>query len=549
MDMGKMLQYIMSRKDTIIFQWTPETGWKSLTECTRVLKDCDLEHTDLFQLKNWVEPEDQAAFQVFLNQVQALIDGNDKILAPEEKKVSIAVRFLEQSGRYAYQNLNCWVERENGVLIRMFAMSDPLNAEEVYRLKVAQVFTADQDPSIFMKQVMELIQTNPDKKYAVIQFDIAKFKMIIADFGEKQATDLLNYFVTTLKVICNQFQIYTRLSSDIFMVVTPYKEKKELLEFVEYLDSQLRGYKGMHYRVVYGICPIGDLKNGFRQYGDAAAMARQSIKMNVLEKVAFYSDTMKENISTSKFIEDHMDHALENHEFVMFLQPKCMISDGSVIGAEALVRWVMPGHGIVPPNEFIPVFEKNGFVIKMDQYIWEEACKRIRKWIDAGISPLPISINVSRKHLRDTKFIDVLDGLVAKYDIPRHYLEIEITETVDESGIEKNMNELKQHGYTLLMDDFGSGYSSLNTLKDTKFDIIKMDRMFLNDFISSDRGKKIVKHMVNMTKEIGLDMVAEGVETKEEAEFLRNCGCDTAQGFYYARPMPADEFEEKYLHI
>lgn len=276
-------------------------------------------------------------------------------------------------------------------------------------------------------------------------------------------------------------------------------------------------------------------------------MARQSIKNNSLQKVAFFQNDLKKNISADKFIEDNMKKALENREFVMYLQPKCNIPDGKVIGAEALVRWIMPGHGIVPPNDFVPVFEKNGFIIKMDQYIWEEACKLIRKWMDAGITPLPISINVSRRHLSNTSFVDVLEQLVTKYEIPREFLEIEITETVGESGIAESMTRLKECGYTLLMDDFGSGYSSLNTLKDTQFDVIKIDRSFLNDFVSSGRGKKIVEHTIGMAKDIGLGMVAEGVENKEQAEFLQNCGCTTAQGFYYARPMPAEEFNEKYI--
>ena len=392
-----------------------------------------------------------------------------------------------------------------------------------------------------------MIQANPNKKFAVVQFDVAKFKMIIADYGEKKADELLNFFVATLKVICNKYQIYSRLSADVFMIITPYENEQSLYDFVELLDSHLLGYGGMQYRLVYGICPIGDLTGGLRQYGDAAAMARQNIKSNALEKVAFYQTDLKKNISASKFIEDNMNQALKSGEFVMYLQPKFRISDGKATGAEALVRWVMPGHGIVPPNDFVPVFEKNGFVVKMDQYIWEEACKLIRKWIDKGITPLPISVNVSRRHLKNTDFIDVLDQLVEKYDIPKNCLEIEITETVDETGIVESMEMLKAHDYTLLMDDFGSGYSSLNTLKNTKFDVIKFDRMFLNNFIGSDRGQKIVEYTIRMTRAIGLDMVAEGVETKEQAEFLASCGCDTAQGFYYAKPMPADEFEAKYI--
>ncbi|MDD6492086.1 MAG: GGDEF domain-containing phosphodiesterase, partial [Firmicutes bacterium] len=445
------------------------------------------------------------------------------------------------------QNLCCWLERENEIIVRMFIMTDPLDTQEIHRIHIAETFTSDRNPALVQKQALEIIHSHPEMKFAVVQFDVAKFKMILADYGEKTASDMLNFFVATLKILCNNYQVYSRLSADVFMIITPYTDEKSLYDLVELLDKHLLGYNGIQYRIVYGICYIGDLSGGLRQYGDAAAMARQSIKNNALQKVAFFQNDLKKNISTDKFIEDNMKKALENGEFVMYLQPKCNIPDGKVLGAEALVRWIMPGHGIVPPNEFVPVFEKNGFIVKMDEYIWEEACKLIRKWMDSGITPLPISINVSRRHLSDTSFIDVLEQLVARYQIPREYLEIEITETVGESGIAESMTRLKECGFTLLMDDFGSGYSSLNTLKDTQFDVIKIDRSFLNDFISSGRGKKIVEHTIGMAKDIGLGMVAEGVETREQADFLQNCGCTTAQGFYYAKPMPAEEFCQKYI--
>ena len=237
-----------------------------------------------------------------------------------------------------------------------------------------------------------------------------------------------------------------------------------------------------------------------------------------------------------------MEKALQNREFIMYLQPKYSILHDKMVGAEALVRWVRPGKGIVPPAEFIPMFEKNGFVTKMDAYVWEEACKTIRNWMDKGIDPLPISVNVSRVHLKSGLFITTLNNLIEQYQIPKRCLEIEITETAGEENGGVGIDTLKDNGFTLLMDDFGSGYSSLNTLKDTQFDVIKIDREFLQDFIGSKRGQTIVKHTIQMTRSIGLELVAEGVETKEQAEFLSACGCDTAQGFYYAKPMTVEEF-------
>ena len=545
--MQKMFEYISAREDILIMLWERENGWRTATKKCSALKNADLSQIDLFLLKNWTHEDDLPTFQVFLEQIASAIEGKPCGIAEDEEKVTVAVRLLSENDTYLYQNVNCWLEREQKKIVRMFVMTDPLDAEEVHRIQVAKSFTSDRNPMLLQEQGIELINSHPEMKFAVIQFDVPKFKMILADYGEKKASELLNFFLSTLKVICNKHQLYSRLSADVFMIITPYEDEDSLYSFVDLLDSHLLGYEGMPYRLVYGISYVGNLTGGLRQYGDAAAMARQSIKGNALQKVAFYQTDLKKNISTSKFIEDNMNQALANGEFVMYLQPKCNISDSKIVGAEALVRWIMPGHGIIPPNDFVPVFEKNGFVIKMDQYIWEEACKLIRKWMDTGTAPLPISINVSRRHLKNNDFIQVLDSLVEKYNIPKSCLEIEITETVDEAGIAESMKLLKKHGFTLLMDDFGSGYSSLNTLKDTQFDVIKIDRSFLHDFIGSNRGQKIVEHTIQMAKSIGLDMIAEGVETKDQADFLQNCGCNTAQGFYYAKPMPVEQFETEYI--
>lgn len=228
----------------------------------------------------------------------------------------------------------------------------------------------------------------------------------------------------------------------------------------------------------------------------------------------------------------------------MYLQPKYSISENAVIGAEALVRWMQPDKGIVVPQDFIPVFEQNGFIVKLDKYMWECACKELRRWINKGYKPVPISVNVSRMHLKDTEFIYYIEYLLDKYGIRKDLLELEITETIENINANMMVKEAKKHGFTLLMDDFGSGYSSLNTLKSTPFDVLKIDRSFLSSFMESSRGQKIISHTIAMSHDIGLDLIAEGVETREQADFLSASGCNAAQGFYFSKPIPTDEFEK-----
>lgn len=340
--------------------------------------------------------------------------------------------------------------------------------------------------------------------------------------------------------------MFARLTADVFMVMTSYETKQDLLDFIEFIRTNLLGYKNMEYRLVFGVAFVKDINENLRKYGDRASIARQSIKANAMEYVIFHDETMTQKVLSAKRVEDHMEKALENHEFVMYLQPKFDMDTEKIVGAEALVRWIKPGEGIIPPMEFIPVFEKNGFVTRLDMYICEEACKVIRYWLDNGIQPVPISVNMSRANMKSDEYLKRLETLVYGYDIPKELLEIEITETVEGEDVEEAIIGLKKHGYKLLMDDFGSGYSSLNTLKDTQFDIIKIDREFLQDFVGSDRGKVIVEHTIQMTKSIGLDIVAEGVENLEQARFLVESGCRVAQGFYYAKPMPVEEFDRLY---
>lgn len=229
----------------------------------------------------------------------------------------------------------------------------------------------------------------------------------------------------------------------------------------------------------------------------------------------------------------------------MYLQPKFSISTGKIIGAEALARWIHPERGMISPAEFVPVFEQNGFILKLDQYIWESACRKIRSWLDSGVKPVPISVNISREYVHSFDVVGELVRLVKKYDIPVHYLELEITESVDAEGVGDVVKEMKSAGFTMLMDDFGSGYSSLNMLKTTQFDVLKIDRAFLSEFMESSRGRKIISHTISMSQDIGLDIIAEGVETLEQAQFLSKCGCDAAQGFYYSKPVTQEEFDRK----
>ncbi|MBD5080828.1 MAG: EAL domain-containing protein [Ruminococcaceae bacterium] len=419
-----------------------------------------------------------------------------------------------------------------------------MNEREVKNRNILNFYTNDKNPAIFADIMAKRIKEDIDNKYAVIQFDVIGFKFINDKYGEAIGNEILHHINDILDLYCSEEQIYSRLSADVFMVVIPYKEMSDIYSFIRGLEAGMIGYKDIRYSFAFGVFLVEDRSMPTRLMGDSAGLARSSIKGNALENIGFYNNEFKANLRTKRSIEERMKAALNNNEFVMFLQPKYSISDSSIIGAEALVRWIDPEEGIIPPDKFIPVFEKNGFIVKMDQHIWECACKHIRSWIDSGIKPVPISVNVSRVHLTDSKFVDCLNDLVEKYDIPKDLLELEITESADNINANSMIKLAKVKGFRLLMDDFGSGYSSLNTLKSTPFDVLKIDRSFFSTSMESQRGQKIISHTISMSKDIGLDLIAEGVETKEQADFLYDCGCNTAQGFLYSRPVPEDMFDK-----
>ncbi len=326
------------------------------------------------------------------------------------------------------------------------------------------------------------------------------------------------------------------------MVVTEYDKEEDLVDFIHKLDMEISCFKNVKLQMVYGVYTVEDKQMELRQMEDRSAMARKTAKKNILTNILFYKEQFKTSLYNKKFIEENMQTAITERQFLMYLQPKYSIAKNEIIGAEALVRWRHPERGMIYPNQFIPIIEENGFIKKVDYYIWEEACRFIRRCTDIGIRFCPISINVSRIHLRDNECIEVLTDMVERNGIPKTLLELEITETADDQQVSIKALQLKEEGFVLLMDDFGSGYSSLNILLETPFDVIKLDKKFMENMMVSNKGKLILEQMVLMANKLELGLLAEGVETKDQIELLRSIGCDQVQGYYYAKPMPEEEF-------
>lgn len=406
------------------------------------------------------------------------------------------------------------------------------------------------DGVTFCRMVKNAVAEDNEKKYALILFDIEKFKIVNELYGFDFADEVLEFIAFNMRNIFKETSaVICHFMSDFFGIFTEYDSEEDLIEMVKQISSKTSLYKNVPVSLSFGIHKIRDRSLSPRLICDYANMAKKTVKGNRIVNYAFYTEKIKNRILEDKYIENEMEYALKNGQFSMYLQPKYNISTSEIIGAEALVRWVHPKKGLIMPDKFIPLFEKNGFIVNLDKYIWEQACIEIRKWIDSGQTPVPISVNVSMVNVGNPKLIEILDSLVEKYKIDKKYLELEITETVyydDQNHLIETLNQLKKADYTLLMDDFGSGFSSLNMLKNTPFDILKIDRNFLNETMVTDKGKKIILHTISLSNDIGINTVAEGVETKEQAEYLLECGCNVAQGYYYSKPVELNVFDEMF---
>lgn len=397
----------------------------------------------------------------------------------------------------------------------------------------------------FYREAKKLITRNQDINYDLVCFDIDRFKIVNDIYGSSVGDELLIYIADTgIKRMKHYGGLIGRLSGDLFAFVIPHQEnieEKLLQEMNEDIDNFNLGIKVV---VSFGYYNIDDLSLPISNMCDRAMMAIKKVKAKYNTSYAIYDDVLRNQVLEEQRIIDKMDRALVNDEFIPYYQPKFNMVTKSFIGYEALMRWISPTQGLIPPSSFIPVFEKNGFISKVDRVIWKKVCKDIVKAREAGHILLPVSVNVSRIELYDLQLGKEILALLNKYNLPIELFQLEITETAymqDSDQMIEAVKKLKELGFTILMDDFGSGFSSLNILKELPFDIIKIDLAFLEHFDENKKAEKILKSVIQMTKRLNMEIIAEGVETKLQEEFLVELGCNRAQGYRFARPVCASE--------
>lgn len=398
----------------------------------------------------------------------------------------------------------------------------------------------------FYQQVRDVLLRNPDTHYDILCSDIENFKLVNDVFGVKTGDRLLRGIGNTYAERLKGYGICGRLNSDQFACLIERKFTYTDQMFIE-ATAVVNQLPDIHNIVMkWGIYSVDDRTVSIEQMCDRALLAARSIKGQYGKYFAIYDDTLRNQLLREQAITESMEAALSENQFLVYLQPKYRIKDESLVGAEALVRWNHPEWGFLSPAEFIPLFEKNGFITRLDRFVWEKACAILRDWDDRGFLPISVSVNVSRADIYNEDLADTLVKLVEKYRLAPSRLHLEITEsayTENPIQIIDTVTQMRELGFVIEMDDFGSGYSSLNMLNDMPIDILKLDMKFIRTEMAKPKSQGILQFIINLARWMNLSVVAEGVETKAQLLRLTEIGCDYVQGYYFAKPMPYQEFE------
>ena len=391
-----------------------------------------------------------------------------------------------------------------------------------------------------------------DGSYVVVYANIDRFKLINETYGNDVGNQILRQIHKIIDDELRWDEVSGRIMADNFGVLMRYHSLPKLDQRLYRISkqlSELTDEQGNSYGIIlyFGVYVVEEDETNISVMLEHANLARKKISPSHLVPMGIYDVKESQRLGRDKALEMKMHNALEQGHFVPFLQPKYELEGESIAGAEALVRWIDPEEGMIYPNEFIPLFESNGFIVELDLYMFEEVCKLVERWNKEGHPIIPVSVNLSRSHFEIPNFFDYYEYVLKKYDVPPRSIEIELTESLffnDMESLSVLVQQIHDAGLSCSIDDFGSGYSSLNMLKDVKVDALKLDRVFFESGDNDERGKDIVQSVIQLAQALDLHTISEGVEEREQVEFLKEMHCDLIQGYVFAKPMPVPEFEK-----
>ena len=397
----------------------------------------------------------------------------------------------------------------------------------------------------FFKKVRDVLAEHPETEYTLVCSNIENFKLFNDAYGNAEGDRLLREGADIARKMLGDLGFAGLYAADRFLCLV--QRDLEMFDREQFGHFNIEISPLMRSVVMrWGIYNIIDRSIPIELMCDRAMLAANSIKGQYNHYFAVYDEKLRDKLLREKAITDSMEAALADGQFTVYLQPKYSLTGECLAGAEALVRWIHPQFGFMSPGEFIPLFERNGFISRLDQYVWEQVCALLRSWQDRGLPPLPVSVNISRADVLRMNLTQTLRELITTYGIDPACLHLEITESAyaeNSVPIISAVDELRALGFVVEMDDFGSGYSSLNTLSRMRLDILKLDMKFIQSEIAKPAAQSLLGDIVSMAHRLSLSVVAEGIETRDQVLRLQAIGCDYAQGYYFSRPLPIPEFE------
>ena len=503
-----------------------------------------------YSANNMIHPEDRETF-LGANDLDTLLE---RLAASEDGTLRCRVRYKLLDGGW------CWVDR---IVVdgRRHGLPEGIVFTFVFDVEQNKTRAANRtarEPNLihneltgllqaegFFAQARDIVRSHP-AGWSMLAIDLEQFKLFNEWYGREQGDLLLAQIgAQVLRAEEETGGLAGYLGQDDFALLAPLSMDRirELYAAIHGLIMQYGTSVG--FMPAFGVAQV-EAGGGVEELYDRAAIAARRAKENYHTRIRAFEPSMYQQTEADYRILSDFQKALRDHELFIMLQPQCKIKTKRIVGAESLVRWRKTNGEMMSPGVFVPVLEKYGFVTDLDKYVWEEVCIWQKKWIDGGHTPLPVSVNVSQIDIYAIDVPAYFEKLIKKYDLPVDLIKIEITESayVDNGLVADTVRRLRERGFVVLMDDFGSGYSSLNMLRNLNVDIIKLDAQFLRMSGDDTKGIHIMESIVSMAKTMGVPIIVEGVETQEETDFLAGLGCRYVQGYYFYRPMSVEDFEK-----
>ena len=424
--------------------------------------------------------------------------------------------------------------------------------EEERYLATHDKLTGLYNKEYFGKKIIEAMKANSEETWMLLGSNIKDFKLINDLFGLEKGNEVLKMEADLLKERCGENVIYGRTDGDKFAVCIPKTRFREQ-DFIGAIQDMkdVVNNDTYHLHIYVGVYEVTDMNEDISIMCDKINLAIKTLNENYNQFFVYYNEAMLHETIVERQLVGDFEEAISDRQFCMYLQPQ-MTSEGKMLGAEALVRWQHPKRGLIFPSDFIDVFEKAGLIYRLDQYIWELAIQKLAEWQKAGRNDLYISVNISTKDFHYMNVYETFTTLVEKYKVIPATLKLEITETAfmtGTSGEFERIDQFRKYGFQVEIDDFGSGYSSFNTLKDMEVDVLKIDMGFLRTTKPEhiEKSMSILNSIISLCKKLGLSVITEGVETREQLERLTKMGCEIYQGYYFSKPVAVKQFEETYF--